>query len=754
MTTKRRLTPILAVILSIACAATGLAFKRSVSAQSSAVFQVSAPAAVAPGELFTITVTGVPAGRFAAISSQAGTLGWPQANAQGIATLQTQTWANPTVITVQVDGTGPSKSATIAVGTPAFTTTTAATTTTIAPSTTAPPTTGVRKAPNLGLFLDFPPTGPPRYFVNAVDANGQADPTFPQADIKITRTETSPGLTTLTAAFGGNAQWLPATFVHEIRIPKPTLAAPRNVAAGTELAITLSDPVTNQPLTQGRRAFSVQVFDSSGHMMNPPKPGDPPFLALSEGTATAFLYIPILAPGTYRADINTFDLNAAPARVGLGEPRTTSITSTIGTPPPTTTPPTTTPPPPTTTTAPPSPSFTINAPTQVAPGEAFTITVSGVPAGRWAAIESQDGTLGWAQADAQGIATLRTQTWRNPTILSVRIDGVGPAKTFTINVGTTTTSLTTKPPTTTMPPTTSTKPPTTSTKPPTTTTPTTTTTTTTSPPTKPKVTLSLTSAQPAIYNFVPQEFVVATLPDGSQVNLASTEYDLQTVEIRPYVRRVTLTLRPTSKYRADPLVRELKAARPNIEVIPTPPYLPTRIRLFYTDPDTNEPINGFGRLYFPGIAALEWVLLAGQQQIIDLRAPTGDLLRGTLTFNVVTVGYSGVPTLEATYSQGFVTENFQVQGPPPFLLRAVDPPTTVKAGQLFTLRFAGAPVGTWVAVTYLSPSTQTRETLGWAPVAKDGTASLTIALWEKGNLELWARLDDQGELHAVPILVT
>ncbi len=64
-------------------------------------------------------------------------------------------------------------------------------------------------------------------------------------------------------------------------------------------------------------------------------------------------------------------------------------------------------------------SFTISAPVSVRPGEFFTITVSGVPVGRWAAIESQGGTLGWPQANGQGYRHVANADMAQPH----RLDG-------------------------------------------------------------------------------------------------------------------------------------------------------------------------------------------------------------------------------------------------------------------------------------------------------------------------------------------
>jgi predicted RecA/RadA family phage recombinase len=362
--------------------------------------------------------------------------------------------------------------------------------------------------------------------------------------------------------------------------------------------------------------------------------------------------------------------------------------------------------------------FTISAPASVRPGEVFAITVSGVPAGRWAAIESQGGTLGWPQANAQGIATLRTQTWLEPTVLTVRIDGQGLAKNFTIAVGNATTTV---PPTT-----------------------------TTTIPSKPRVSLALFGASDdPYYNRLPFPTVEATLPDGSKRNLAQSDYVLQTVDVAPYVRRVTVSLVPTSTYQADPLVVDLKFPRPNVEQIPTTPGSPPKVKVSFTDPVTNQPTAGFGRLSVSGIAVAEWFVTNVTEQVIDLNGPWQ--LSGNVALDFVSVGFSN----PSGYAQGWLTPfTINVSG---LQLRAVQPPTSVQVGKPFTLNFAGAPAGTWVAVTYLSRSSSglgNLITLGWAPVASDGTASITSSLWETGNLLLRLNINGQGQAVELPLTVT
>ncbi len=236
------------------------------------------------------------------------------------------------------------------------------------------------------------------------------------------------------------------------------------------------------------------------------------------------------------------------------------------------------------------------------------------------------------------------------------------------------------------------------------------------------------------------------MTDGSTVNLDTTEYDLQTVDVAPYIRRVTVSLLAASAYQADPLLVDLKFPRPNLEQIPTTPGSPPKVKVSFTDPVTNQPTVGFGRLSLPGIAVAEWFVANVTERVVELRGPWQ--LSGNVSLDVVSVGYSNPSN---AYAQGWLTPftiNVASLG-----LRAVQPPPSVQIGKTFTLNFAGAPDGTWVAVTY-SSSSGARETLGWAPVAADGTASITTSLWETGPLTLSLNINGQGQTVQVPITVT
>ncbi len=101
----------------------------------------------------------------------------------------------------------------------------------------------------------------------------------------------------------------------------------------------------------------------------------------------------------------------------------------------------------------PATTLVVSAPSQVGVGQSFTVRVSGAPAGRNVAVTVGAQTLGWAVANATGVATVTISWWSPGTItVEARIEGTGPASTANVIVGidtpTTVVTTTTSAPTT------------------------------------------------------------------------------------------------------------------------------------------------------------------------------------------------------------------------------------------------------------------------------------------------------------------
>jgi hypothetical protein len=83
-----------------------------------------------------------------------------------------------------------------------------------------------------------------------------------------------------------------------------------------------------------------------------------------------------------------------------------------------------------------STTFTVSGPSQVGVGQSFTVSISGVAAGRNVAVTVGTSTLGWATANATGVASVTSSWWSAGTItVEARIEGTGPVATTQILVG-------------------------------------------------------------------------------------------------------------------------------------------------------------------------------------------------------------------------------------------------------------------------------------------------------------------------------
>ncbi len=114
---------------------------------------VSAPARVSLGERFTVRVTGVPAGHYAAVTVGVFTLGWGRADASGVATVTNAWWTDGEItVNVQVDGAGPIFTTKVLVGRPRFTVT----------AQYVAPATGFRTSAAIGRWYLATPSAPDR----------------------------------------------------------------------------------------------------------------------------------------------------------------------------------------------------------------------------------------------------------------------------------------------------------------------------------------------------------------------------------------------------------------------------------------------------------------------------------------------------------------------------------------------------------------------------------------------------------------